>query len=661
MQSFDFHPAVQQWFERTFGTPTDPQRIGWPAIQSGAHTLLAAPTGSGKTLAAFLATLDHLFRDALAEELPDETRVVYVSPLKALSNDIHKNLEQPLAGIRAALRTGYGKEVDVRAEVRTGDTPAAKRQAMNRKPPHILVTTPESLYLLLTSLSGRKMLATVRTLIIDEIHAVVSNRRGSHLALSMERLAALVNQPLQRIGLSATQKPMEEVARFLVGTRNLDPAGNARCTIIDCGHTRQLDLAIELPGSPLDAVMSTEVWAEVYGRLADLIAAHQTTLVFVNTRRLAERVTHHLCERLGNDKVTSHHGSLSAKLRLEAEHRLKQGELKALVATASLELGIDIGSIDLVCQLGSTRSIATFLQRVGRAEHRRGGLPKGRLFPLSRDELVEGVALLRSVRSHELDALEMPQKPLDLLAQQMVACAACEDLKEEQLFELVRSAYPYRDLSRKEFAEVLQMLAEGFSTRRGRRSSLLHHDAVNHRIRARRGARLLALTSGGAIADNADYRVMLEPSQTFIGTVNEDFAVESLAGDIFQLGNTSWRILGVNSGVVRVEDAQGQPPGIPFWLGEAPGRSAELSRSVSRFRVDAEQRMANLTEQTNSNRNDDFRPDLAKWIKVETGLSDAGSTQLADYFGATFRALGVIPSQQKLVLERFFDESGGMQ
>jgi ATP-dependent Lhr-like helicase len=665
MQSIRLHPAVAQWFERTFGTPTEPQRAGWPAIQAGNHTLLAAPTGSGKTLAAFLAALDQLFRDGLEGKLPDETRVVYVSPLKALSNDIHKNLEQPLAGIRAALKSDYGHDVDIRAEVRTGDTPAAKRQAMVRKPPHILVTTPESFYLLLTSLSGRKMLATARTLIVDEIHAVVGNRRGSHLALSVERLAALVDSPLQRIGLSATQKPMEEVARFLVGTRNLDETGNARCAIIDCGHTRKLDLAIELPGSPLEAVMSNEIWAEVYGRLAELIAAHQTTLVFVNTRRLAERVTHHLGERMGKDKVTSHHGSLSAKLRLEAENRLKRGELKALVATASLELGIDIGSIDLVCQLGSTRSIATFLQRVGRAEHRRGGMPKGRLFPLSRDELVEGVATLRSVRNHELDALEMPQKPLDLLAQQMVACAASEDWEEAQLFELMRSAYPYRNLTRKEFNDVLRTLADGFSTRRGRRSALLHHDAVNHRVRARRGARLVALTSGGAIPDNADYRVVVEPSETFIGTVNEDFAVESMAGDIFQLGNASWRILGINSGMVRVEDAHGQPPGIPFWLGEAPGRTAELSRSVSRLRLDVERRIETRPKPNKANGSGpeptNSRQDLADWLATETGLSDSGATQLADYFGATFRTLGVIPSQEKLVLERFFDESGGMQ
>jgi len=611
MQAFKFHPVIARWFEEKFGSPTEPQQRGWPSIQSGAHTLIAAPTGSGKTLAAFFAELDLLFRAGLAGDLKDETMVVYVSPLKALSNDIHKNLEEPLAGIRAALKESEGRDVDVRSAVRTGDTPAAKRQAIARRPPHILVTTPESLYLLLTSQSGRKLLATVRTLIVDEIHAVVGNRRGSHLALTMERLAALVNRPLQRIGLSATQKPITEVARFLVGIRQSNGAtskngsksypasyavGNGTlsrpaCNIIDAGYKRELDVAIELPSSPLEAVMSNEVWVEVYTRLAELIEAHRTTLVFVNTRRLAERVTHQLSERLGKDKVTSHHGSLSAKLRLEAEDRLKRGELKALVATASLELGIDIGSVELVCQIGPTRSIATFLQRVGRADHKRGGLPKGRLFPLSRDELVECVATLRSVNHGQLDCILMPEKPLDVLAQQIVASVATEDWDETKLFELMRSAYPYRTLTRDEFDDVLRMLAEGFSTKRGRRSALIHHDAVNHRVRARRGAGLVALTSGGAIPDNADYRVVLEPSETFIGTVNEDFAIESLAGDIFQLGNASWKILRVNSGQVRVEDAHGQPPNMPFWLGEAPGRTAELSQSVSDFRAEVQRRI----------------------------------------------------------------------
>jgi len=561
--------------------------------------LIAAPTGSGKTLAAFFAELDLLFREGIAGKLTDETRVVYVSPLKALSNDIHKNLEEPLAGIRAALKARTGQDIDVRADVRTGDTPASKRQAIIRKPPHILVTTPESLYLLLTSQSGRRMLGTVRTLIVDEIHAVVRNRRGSHLALTIERLATLVKGPLQRIGLSATQRPIEEVAKFLVGGGESSQS-QIPCVIVDSGYARKMDLAIELPSSPLEAVMSNEVWLEVYQRLAQLIEAHRTTLVFVNTRRMAERVTHQLSEKLGKDKVTSHHGSLSAKLRLDAENRLKRGELKALVATASLELGIDIGSVDLVCQLGPTRSIATLLQRAGRAEHKRGGLPKARLFPLSRDELVECVSTLRSIQKADMDILIMPEKPLDVLAQQMVACASVEDWEEDKLFELMRSAYPYRNLARKEFDDVLRMLAEGFSTKRGRRAALIHHDAINHRVRGRRGAGLIALTSGGAIPDNADYRVVLEPSETFIGTVNEDFAIESLAGDIFQLGNASWKILRVNSGQMRVEDAHGQLSTMPFWLGEAPGRTNEVSMAVSDLREDIERLIKEEGEEAKS-------------------------------------------------------------
>src|SRR5437870_1683846 len=660
MHFLQFHPAVARWFEQTFRSPTQPQARGWPAIQSGRHVLISAPTGSGKTLAAFLASLDVLFREGIEAKLGDETQIVYVSPLKALSNDVRKNLQEPLAGIRASLHETEGSAIDVRAEVRPGDTTAAQRQALIKKPPHILVTTPESLYLLLTSGSGRRMLSAVRTLILDEIHAVVDDRRGAHLALSIERLAALVQHPLQRIGLSATQKPIEEVARFLVGTRAVEKAGNPDCAIINIGHRRELDLAIEIPESPLEAVMSNEVWEEVYRRLAGLIQAHRTTLVFVNTRRMAERATQHLSELLGADAVTSHHGSLSAKLRLEAEDRLKRGELRALVATASLELGIDIGSVDLVCQLGSTRSIATLLQRVGRAEHKparnashsdageRRALPKGRIFPLSRDELVECSALLRSVRRGELDRLLIPEKPRDVLAQQIVAASSAEDWDENKLFQLVRAAWPYRNLTRGEFDSVVKMLAKGFSTKRGRRSALIHHDAINHRIRGRRGARLTALTSGGAIPDNADYRVILEPSETFVGTVNEDFAVESLAGDIFQLGNASWRILRINSGVVRVEDAKGQPPGIPFWLGEAPARTSEVSHAVSDLRTEIETLV--IGGQTPS-----------EWLVNEMWLPDKAAEQISEYFADAYRSLGAIPSQQTLVMERFFDESGGMQ
>ncbi|HTV42964.1 MAG TPA: DEAD/DEAH box helicase [Candidatus Sulfotelmatobacter sp.] len=662
MQAFKFHPIVAAWFQRRFGSPTAPQLEGWPAIAAGAHTLIAAPTGSGKTLAAFLAALDQLFRLGMEGGLRDETYVVYVSPLKALSNDIHKNLDEPLSGIRHAIKKETGHDIEVRSAVRTGDTTASERLAITKRPPHILVTTPESLYLLLTSVSGRKTLSTARVLIVDEIHAVVGSRRGSHLALTMERLEALARQSgneIQRIGLSATQKPIVEVAKFLVGNRYVSRNGKPDCKIIDAGHRRDMDLAIELPQSPLEAVMSNEVWEEVYRRLGDLIEAHRTTLVFVNTRRLAERVTAHLCELLGKDNVTSHHGSLSTKLRLDAENRLKRGELKALVATSSLELGIDIGAVDLVCQVGSIRSISTCLQRIGRAGHYRGGVPKGRLFPLTRDELVESVAALQCIRRGELDLLIIPEKPVDVLAQQIVAAAGVEEWKEDDLLELVAAAFPYRHLTRQEFLDVLQMLNEGFSTKRGRRAALIHYDAINHRIRGRRGARLTALTSGGAIPDNADYRVVLEPAQTFIGTVNEDFAVESIAGDVFQLGNASWKIIQIAAGTVRVEDAHGQPPGIPFWLGEAPARTAELSRAISGLDEKIAARVAGLSN--NGRDRGAVLEELADWFMTEAPLSRAGALQMAAYFYDACKALGALPSEKAIIMERFFDESGGMQ
>jgi ATP-dependent Lhr-like helicase len=651
-----FHPAVAAWFSRTFDAPTPAQERAWPALQSGQHALVAAPTGSGKTFAAFLAAIDQLVREGLEGPLPDETRIVYVSPLKALSNDIQRNLDAPLEGIREELAVRGLPDVAIRAVVRTGDTSQSERAGMRRRAPHIVVTTPESLYILLGSESGRAMLSTCRTVIVDEIHAIAGNKRGAHLALSLERLQSLAAHPLTRIGLSATQNPIEEVARFLIGASSAGGtrgAGNAdigrRCAIIDGGHVRRRDLALELPPAPLEAVMSGEVWTLVYDRLAELIREHRTTLVFVNTRRLAERVARHLSERLDEENVAAHHGSLSKDRRLDAEQRLKRGELKVLVATASLELGIDIGDVDLVCQIGSTRSINAFLQRVGRAGHQVGGISKGRLFPLSRDELVECAALLDAVRRGELDRLSIPQNALDVLAQQITAEVAAREWAEEDLFDLMRGAYPYRALRREEFDECVRMLAEGFSTRRGRRGALLHHDAVNKMLRPRKGARLTALTSGGAIPDNADYKVMLEPEAHLVGTVNEDFAVESLQGDVFQLGNTSYRILRVERGTVRVEDAHGQPPSIPFWLGEAPGRTAELSAAVSRFKQEVEQRLPG-------------EPGAARqWLAETVGLDEAAASQLIQYLGAGRAALGCLPSFDTVVFERFFDESGGMQ
>src|SRR5438067_2968015 len=540
-----FHPAVAAWFDRSFAAPTPAQAQAWPAFQAGRHVLIAAPTGSGKTLAAFLAAIDALVRQGLEGRLPDETQVVYVSPLKALSNDVQRNLEAPLSGIREELRARGLPDVEIRTWVRTGDTPASERERMRRSPPHIVVTTPESLYILLGSESGRAMLATTRTVIVDEIHALAPNKRGTHVALSLERLATLCGDRLLRVGLSATQKPIEAVARFLVGTNKMS---GVDCTVIDTGHRRERDLALEVPDSPLEAVMSAEVWEQVYQRLAHLIEAHRTTLIFVNTRRLVERVTRQLSERIGVDQVAAHHGSLAKEQRLDAEQRLKHGKLKALVATASLELGIDIGDVDLVCQLGSPRSIATFLQRVGRSGHAIDGTPKGRLFPLSRDELVECAALLDSVRRGELDRLVIPEQPLDVLAQQIVAEVATREWHEDELYALARRASPYRALPREDFAAVVRMLAEGFSTRRGRRGALIHHDGVNHVLRGRRGARLTALTSGGTIPDNADYQVLLEPENHFIGTVNADFAVEGLAGYIFEPGTKSYRIIRIEPG-----------------------------------------------------------------------------------------------------------------
>lgn len=735
---------MERWFADAFTTPTEPQLAAWPAIQSGEHALIAAPTGSGKTLAAFLAAIDSLVRQGVEGRLEDAVQVVYVSPLKALSNDVQRNLERPLAGINEELIKLGLPDLEIRAQVRTGDTPQSERATMRRHPPHILVTTPESLYLLLTSDSGREMLSSTRTVIVDEIHAVAATKRGAHLTLSLERLAALSVHSLQRIGLSATQKPIEDVARFLVGERcphpNPPPLSQGRelhsdlvCTsslppsvaggglgwghpfryrIIDSGHVRTRDLALLLPDAPLEAVMSGEVWENIYDKLAALIATHHTTLIFANTRRMVERVTRHLSERIGAEHVAAHHGSLAKELRLDAEQRLKQGKLKAMVATASLELGIDIGDVELVCQLGSPRSIATFLQRVGRANHSVGGVPKGRLLPLSRDDLVECTALLDAVRLGELDRLIFPPKPIDVLCQQIVAEVSAREYGEDELFSLVTRAWPYRDLSRKEYDDVIAMLSDGFATRRGRQSAYLHRDAVNKVLRPRRGAKLTAIMCGGAIPDNADYHVVLEPQGTLVGTLNEDFAIESNAGDIFQLGNASYRILRVEGGRVRVEDAHGQPPTIPFWLGEAPARTNELSSAVARLReqvsamlqcVDiaggcplpnppplSQVRESEYRPQLTHRNNFDSPPlvaggglgwghlgaecvtpssfswsqilsDAVQTVSLQHNLDNNAAQQLIDYLGAAKAVLGELPSQSTVVFERFFDETGGMQ
>lgn len=635
------HPAVQDWFLRAIGQPTEPQKLAWPAIREHKHTLIAAPTGTGKTLAAFMSSIDELIIEGLERGLPDETRVLYVSPLKALSNDIQKNLQHPLAGIRDSLLEHGLHDVDIRAWVRTGDTPQSERQRMRKQAPHIVVTTPESLFILLTSESGREMLKTVQTVIIDEIHALAGNKRGAHLMLSIERLSALCTKPPVRIGISATQKPIATMAKYLTGE-------NQSCNIIDTGHIRKRDLAIDVPDSPLEAVMANEVWTEIYNRLESQINQHSTTLIFVNTRRLAERAAHHLAERLGDDAVTAHHGSLSREHRLNAEQRLKQGKLKALVATASLELGIDIGDIDLVCQIGSPRSIATFLQRVGRAGHSIGGTPKGRLFPLTRDDLVECTAILDAIQHDELDHIVIQPQPLDVLAQQIIAEVANREWDKTELYNTVKQAWVYRNLAPASFDAIIKMLADGYSTRRGRRGAYVHYDAVNQRLRARRGARLVALTNGGAIPDHFNYDVILQPEGHLIGNLNEDFAFESLPGDIFQLGNTAYRFLKFEQGKVFVEDAKGQPPNIPFWFGDAPGRTEELSDALSRLRSNFETQLEQGEAATR------------EWLTGQYGLSAGAAHQLTDYLAAGKAALGCLPTKHTIVFERFFDETGDM-
>jgi ATP-dependent helicase Lhr and Lhr-like helicase len=681
------HPLVAEWFVGRFGTPTEPQEQGWPHILAGRTTLISAPTGSGKTLAAFLACIDRLVRKALAGELADRTEVLYVSPLKALGNDIQKNLEIPLGEILALAAERGILMPEIRTAVRTGDTLMHERRAMLKRPPHILVTTPESLYILLTADKSRAILHDVETVIVDEIHAVADDKRGAHLTLSLERLEALTYKRPVRIGLSATQKPIEEVAHFLTGTAGaeapsqssgLDAALKRRSTqgqstqaqfrevqspvIINIGHKRKLDMAVEVPSMPLGPVASNEMWDEVYNRLVTLVEQHRSTLVFVNTRRMAERVAHQLGERLGEENVAAHHGSLSRKLRLAAEKKLKEGQVRVLVATASLELGIDIGTVDLVVQINSPRAIAVTLQRVGRSGHWRGAVPKGRLFATTRDDLLECAALVRAIRQGDLDRLMIPESPLDVLAQQIAAACSAEEWDEEEMFALVRRAYPYRNLVRATFDSILEMLAEGIAAKRGRYGAYLHRDRVNGKLRARRGARLAAITSGGAIPDNSLYAVVAEPDGLVVGSVDEDFAVESNRGDIMLLGNTSWMIRRVetNSGRVLVQDAHGAPPSVPFWRGEAPARTQELSEHIGTLR----EKISAMLPLTSPVGFSATQPDVAAavlWLKDECGLDDSAAEQAIEYVLQGRAVLGAVPTQTTVIAERFFDEGGGMQ
>ncbi|HEY9786371.1 MAG TPA: DEAD/DEAH box helicase, partial [Candidatus Obscuribacterales bacterium] len=663
------HPLVAEWFISRFGSATEPQREGWPSIIAGKSTLISAPTGSGKTLAAFLVFIDRLVRRALDGTLKDATEVLYVSPLKALSNDVEKNLQVPLREIlKLAEKKGISMP-EIRTKVRTGDTLEADRRAMLKRPPHILVTTPESLYILLTAEGSRKILKDVETVIVDEIHAMADDKRGSHLTLSLERLAAMAWRPPVRIGLSATQKPLDTVAHFLVGSSRPLPA------LVNVGHKRNLDMQIETPATELGPVLSGDMWEEIYDRIAQLVSEHRSTLVFVNTRRLAERVAHYLAERLGEDVVLAHHGSLSRKIRHEAEARLKAGELKALVATASLELGIDVGAVDLVVQISSPRSIAVALQRIGRAGHWRGAIPKGRIFATTRDDLIECAALVKAINESDLDKLIVPECPLDVLAQQIVAACSTGDWKEDDLFELARKAYPYRNLTREQFNSIIEVLSEGIAASRGRFGAYLHRDRVNGVLKARRGSRLAAITNGGAIPETALYTVLTEPDGVTVGTVDEDFAVESMRGDVMLLGSTSWMIRSVESrsGRMWVKDANGAPPNIPFWRGEAPARTRELSAHVADVRAMISSLIPHAPAKTANGAPDadgsedgrkpvdpELRPAI-DWLMANCGLTEVAAEQAVNYILEGRAVLGAVPTGNTLIAERFFDEAGGMQ
>ncbi|RDI42602.1 DEAD/DEAH box helicase [Aquicella lusitana] len=657
-ESLDWaHPLVRDWFTSEIGWPTEPQQHGWPHILAGRTTLISAPTGSGKTLAAFLACIDRLVRQSLSGNLPEQTQVIYISPLKALSNDIQKNLMAPLNQIRKlAEERGFNMQ-EIRIALRTGDTLPRDRQTMLKKPPHILVTTPESLYILLTAEKSRAMLSDIKTVIVDEIHALANNKRGSHLALSLERLDALIQYSPVRIGLSATQKPIELVARFLAGSKRPLPQ------IVNIGHARHLELAIETPVSELGAVASNEMWDEIYDRIAELAKQNRSTLVFVNTRRLSERIAHHLAERLGDDQVAAHHGSLSRKIRHTVESKLKQGELKVLVATASLELGIDIGTVDLVCQIGSPRAIAIALQRVGRAGHWHGAISRGRFFVTTRDELMECAALLYAIQQGDLDRLIIPEQPIDVLTQQIIAICATGEWREKDLFELTRRAYPYRNLSRDTFNTVLEMLSEGVAGSRGRYGAYLFRDRVNGLVKPRRGIRMTAIMNGGAIPENGLFTVIAEPNNVMVGTLDEDFAVESNRGDIILLGTTSWQIKRIESaaGRVLVENAHGAPPSVPFWRGEAPARTDELSWYVSDLRQKLNDRLPNAEISHEDIKKHPKSSAAIAWLKKHCGLDTAGAEQLIDYLVQGRAILGAVPTQQTVIAERFFDEGGGMQ
>jgi len=640
----EFLPFVRHWFDETFSEATLPQRQGWEAIASGRDTLIVAPTGSGKTLAAFLWALDHLHRLGLERRLEDRVYVVYVSPLRALNNDVEKNLRAPLAGIRAAAAADGLAPPEVRVAVRTGDTLAAARQAMTRRPPHILITTPESLYILLTSAGFRPALAGARFVIVDEIHALMGGKRGAHLALSLERLQALVEEREpgarpQRIGCSATVSPVSDALTFLTGATGRDPVA------IDAGFTRELDIQVVAPVDDFLTSSSDTIWDATLQQIAELVEAHRTTLVFAQSRRSAERLARDLNDRIPGGRVAAHHGSLSRRARLEAENRLKDGELKALVATSSLELGIDVGAIDLVVQLQSPRNIAAALQRVGRAGHLLTRVSKGRLVVTKGEELIEAAAIVRSIGARQLDRIAAPEAPLDVLAQQIVATVAAESIAVDDLYARFRNAASYHTLSREDFVAVVRSIAEPLPAEVKGAAPRILWDRVNDRLHARRGSRFLALTSGGTIPDAGLYDVFVAETDLKVGTLDEEFVTESLPGDVFLLGSNAWKILKVRADRVLVEDARGMSPTIPFWKGEHPSRSYDLGVAVGRLRRDAAERLD--------------APDFGEWARLECGLDARATTAMRAWLVKAGEVLDGVPDDRGIVVESFADEMGG--